>query len=148
MNENLRKKIVYSILPIAIIWAGYNLKSSDDKESSTNNYATIQEITKTKTTEPNNREKLAQEYDSKDWGLDPFHTIVKKQAVRKQKIHNKPTWKLTGIMYNSNNPLAVINKKYVGEGEKVGSGKVISIEKEKVIIEYNGRQYTLRVSKG
>ncbi len=148
MNENLRKKIIYAILPLVIIWAFFNLKTADNKNEISGRLATIQEVAKANSTETSNREKLSLEYDVKNWGKDPFHTVKKQKVAPKKKAFNRPTWKLTGIMYNSSNPLAVINKKYVAEGEKVGSCKIIKIEQEKVIIEYNGQKYTLRVSKG
>ena len=81
------------------------------------------------------------------WGSDPF--------LRK-KVDKRPTgdtrkslkWQLSGILYNSTSPVAIINNERVRRGDGVGGARVVSIQKTNVTLEHNGKKMTLTVSKG
>lgn len=148
MNEATRKKIVYSILVVAVIWGGFNIKMPDTVKEKRQNHATIAKVIEVQAQLEKQRDELIKTYSRQDWGKDPFKTVKMTYKPKKKVVYNIPKWKLTGIMYNSNNPLAVINKKAVSVGDRINKGKVISIKKDKVIIEHSGKQYTLKVTKG
>ncbi len=148
MNEKTRKRIVYSILVVAVIWGAYNIKLSESAKENHKNQTAIQQSIAAQGKLDKQREELIKTYSKQDWGKDPFKTVKMTYRPQKKVVFNKPKWKLTGIMYNTVNPLAVINKKAVSVGDRINNGKVISIKRDKVIIEHNGKQYTLKVTKG
>jgi len=52
---------------------------------------------------------------------------------------------LTGIIYNSENPCAIIYGKVVHQGDSVNGYKVVKIHRTKVELEKNGKSLTKRV---
>jgi hypothetical protein len=54
---------------------------------------------------------------------------------------------LGGIIWNEKEPLAIINKKLVGKGDKAGEATVEDIRKETVILSHKGLTHTLRIEK-
>ena len=61
-----------------------------------------------------------------------------------------PTWEflttnrsvVTGIMYNPENPCAIIGGEVVHEGETIGGYRVIKIHRDRVELEKNGKRVT------
>ncbi len=61
-----------------------------------------------------------------------------------------PTWEflttnrgvVTGIMYNPENPCAIIGGEVVHEGETIGGYRVIKIHRDRVELEKNGKRIT------
>jgi type II secretory pathway component PulC len=81
------------------------------------------------------------------WGADPFR--VKARSGKKNgKARKKPRWQLSGILYNNQHPVAIINKRQVRTGETINDAKVLKIDKKAVTLEHNGKQMTLTVTKG
>lgn len=149
MSDSIRKKIVYIIFSAASVWGVINLisdkKTSDTHASNEPTVVVVPQIEKEllvqQTDKINIEEKIRE-----SWGRDPFKskTVSNKSA--------KPTknklWQLSGIIYNSSSPVAVINKKPVQVGEKIDNARVVKIDKKEVTIEYNGHKIKLTVSKG
>ncbi len=52
---------------------------------------------------------------------------------------------LQAIFEDTRRPLAIINEEVVGVGDQVGSARVVTIEKDSVVISVGGREKTLRM---
>jgi len=64
----------------------------------------------------------------KDWGRDPFSGVI--YSVQGKDI----TLKFTGVLWDDNNPQALINGKIVGNNSTVGKYRVIKINRDSVIL--------------
>ncbi len=147
MNEQKRKKLVYGLLALAIIWGIYNFlpktKPGTAIGSDHLDPTAIQIVTQTNAVE---KSINIAEMKSKSWGNNPFRA-TKNYAGTPEKTEDV-LWRLSGILYNSSKPLAIINGKSVAVGSKLGSATVIAIKKKSVVLEFSGTHVTLRVSKG
>ena len=147
MSESTRKKILYTALVGAIIWGVYNFVP----ESQINTAATTKPVVSRQTPPSATSASFATidktinvaDMKLKEWGSDPFRARNKKTADKKAP---KKVWKLSGIVFNDFNPLAIINGKSIGVGDMIEGAKVVKIERKKVVIEYAGNSISLRVS--
>jgi type II secretory pathway component PulC len=75
-----------------------------------------------------------------DWGRDPFSlsTSASLDAGLEGLI-------LNGIMWDKDNPYAIINSDIVKAGDKLRGMNVLEITEKHVILEENGKRYTLRL---
>ena len=73
-----------------------------------------------------------------DWARDPFSsaTSVSASAGLEGLV-------LNGIMWDSKNPLAIINSEVVKVGDELHGMKVAEITEKSVVLEYEGKEYTL-----
>lgn len=81
---------------------------------------------------------------------DPFVDMteskpVDETAVMQQSIN---TMTVQGILYAMENPVAIIDGKIYRVGSRLGAGQVVRIEKEGVTVSQNGKQFTLKQSRG
>ncbi len=72
------------------------------------------------------------------WGRDPFSS----GANTPEDIEFEGLV-VNGIMWDKDNPLAIINDDVVKVGDKLGDLKVVEITKTSVILEQNGERHTL-----
>lgn len=150
MSESLRKKIILTTLPLALVWAFFNFPT-EKAPVAPGPATTIAPLTQISvpasvTAQIPGQIKIVDK-QSESWGQDPFRSYsyrTKPAATGSQSLE----WSLAGIIYNNVNPLAFINKKTVRIGDKVGNATVIAIEKESVTIEYRGRKIKLNLNKG
>lgn len=77
------------------------------------------------------------------WVRDPFRFPPKKE-IEKTDVEKL---NLTGIIYDEGSPIAVINDEIVHEGDEIEGVKVIKIESERVLLEKDGKPYTLELIK-
>lgn len=72
---------------------------------------------------------LEQQVKSIELKRDPFTgaPIILDPAAR-------PEFSLTGILWDKDNPLAIINNNVVKKGERVGRKKIVDIKQDKVIL--------------
>lgn len=151
MSESTRKKVIFGLLIVAVIWGYNNLKQEPEKKSS-GKRADVSTTTTPVASAPVstpvvpklvNIEKKAQE----PWGKDPFRV----ERGTKQATHQSPQaqrWQLSGILFNSQAPVAIINKQQVMQGDVVDNAKVLQINKKSVMLEHNGTKMTITVTKG
>ena len=59
----------------------------------------------------------------------------------------KPQFILNGIMYLNDGPQAIINNSTVSEGEMTGGAKVMRINKNNVVLNFNDLEITLSLKK-
>lgn len=149
MSESTRRKILYAALVGAIIWGVYNfVPKSQVSPATTSKPAVSRQAPSAALSATFARiDKTINVADMKlkGWGSDPFRARNKKTANKKAP---KKVWKLSGIVFNDFNPLAIINGKSIGVGDMIDGAKVVKIERKKVVIEYAGNSISLSVSKG
>ncbi len=151
MSESTRKKIIFGLLVVAIIWGYNNLRPTPKNAPSRHKPAATAEpnagvdpVARPVAATPKlvNIEKKTQE----PWGKDPFR--VRGTTQHTQPPQKKEKWQLSGILYNSESPVAIINDKPVRAGDLINSAKVLRIDRKSVILEHNGSKMTLTVTKG
>lgn len=149
MNEQLRKKIIFGVLALAIVWAWFNIGDQKDSTANEYNVPTIQPLSPAQAgtaTEPKSDiDTLA--LQNADWGADPFRAATKR-TYSKYRSTRPLSWKLTGIMYSHEQPLAYINNKMVKIGDLVDDARVVKIDRDRVTLEHNNRKITLTVARG
>jgi len=146
MSERLRKGIVFGALFLAIIWGIYNfLPKSEQSPKDSGKTVSLETIPAVSQMAAVEKSIDVAEMKSKSWGNDPFRAIDKSTGYRE--IVEKPRWKLSGIVYNSVKPLAIINGKSVAVGDKLGNASIVEIRKTSVIVEHSGTRIMLKVTK-
>jgi molybdenum cofactor biosynthesis enzyme len=144
MNEKRRKKIVYLILVVAVIWGVNNFPDKRGEKAAVETPVTIQSLSSTSPAQSAGKMIDIEQKVRAAWGTDPFRV---KRSVKAAPL-SAPEWHLSGIVYNSQTPLAIINNKPVRAGDVVNNAKVVSIKPKTVTIEHNGTLLTLTVTKG
>lgn len=69
--------------------------------------------------------------------------FIKKQPIWRQLTANKEM--VTGIMYNQENPCALVYGEVVHEGDTIRGCRVIKIHRERVEFEKNGKSFAKQV---
>ena len=151
MSEGLRKKIVFASLPLAIVWAVFSYSGKKSTaQGDTPQVATpltVAPIMSPHPVRPSSARLInIAEKQAEPWGADPFRTRVAQPAAAG--TNTQLAWTLGGIIYSHHNPLAFINKQMVRTGDRVDKATVVSISKKTVVLDYRGRQITLKLSKG
>jgi hypothetical protein len=147
MSEKARKGIVYGALFLAVVWGIYNFLPKSNSTQMTQNAAVASAPQPgLAMAAPIEKTINVAEMKVKSWGDDPFRSIEKKTGEIVSSNVNR--WRLSGIVYNSSKPLAIINGKSVSIGQQIGSATVIEIGPKTVILDNAGARVTLRVSKG
>lgn len=92
--------------------------------------------------------KLKQPDDT--WGRDPFYfsgeetlTSPQEEISQEQPISHK----LEMIFMVNNKKTAIVNGKFVKEGDRIGEEVVAKIESDKILLKKNGRQRTIEIDK-
>ena len=144
MNEKRRKTIVFAALGLAVVWAWFNI-GSDKPDVAKYELTTIQSVGPSGVVDS---AKTAVEIDtarllSLPWGSDPLRPM----ATVKRRVAPTLSWKLTGIMFSSSEPMAYVNKKVVRVGDMIDNAKVIKIDRQSVTLKYSNELIKLTVSK-
>ena len=151
MTERTRKRIVISTLPLVIIWAAFNLGDKKKAALPPAPPPTIAAITPSANPAPAVSDQDSGRIENlrnAAWGDDPFR--LKPAAGANTGIFrpSSPTLKLSGILYSAENPIAIINGGPVKVGQKISGATVKVIERDKVILDRQGKEQTLSVFKG
>ena len=150
MSESLRRKIIFATLPLALAWAAFNMIG---KKASAPVPAPAEVLQSVPSSEPTVLHPTPVELKANlnsPWGRDPFQSRSHHTGARSAFGARPSTvaWALAGIIHNHQQPLALINNRMVGIGDRVDSATVVAIDKESVTLEYQGRQIKLKLSKG
>lgn len=148
MSDGIRKKIIYIFFGLSVLYLFYNTRDNEPDRKANSPLSQESQFVVLDTNIKQTDIIDIEEKSNEEWGRNPFrfdHTAVKMiaSAPRENKV-----WKLSGIVYNNASPIAIINKKPVKIGETINNAKVIKINKENVIINYQGSEIVLNVSKG
>lgn len=76
-----------------------------------------------------------------EWVRNPFE-FPPKEVTKKEGLEGL---NLTGIIYDKESPVAVINDIIVHEGEEIEGAKVLEIRSDSVVFEKEGKTYTLKL---
>ena len=144
MNEKRRKKIVYLILGVAVIWGVYNFPTKRSEKADVETPETIQPPGPTSPAQSAGRMINIEQKVRAAWGADPFRA---RRSVKAAPL-SAPRWHLSGIVYNSQTQMAIINNRPVRAGDVVNNARVVSIKAKTVTLEHNGTLLTLTVTKG
>lgn len=147
MSESVRKKIVFAALPLAIIWAVFNLPGRKPASPAETAPPPPQVTAPTQPGMPDPRLIDIKGEQAEPWGTGPFRCDTYRSNA-KPGTTARLEWVLGGIIYSQNDPLAFINNQTVQIGDKVDDATVIAIDKRSVIIEHRGLRITLKPSKG
>lgn len=159
MSDRLRKGVIYSTLPIALIWAYFSLFGSKPttapSAASDPALATVAPLSKPAAPTQVSDSAIFSRLKEQPWGVDPFRgrsvyhppVIVSAVAPVSAPVKGTLSFVLSGILFNSENPIAYVNGQPVKVGQTINSAKVISIERRAVILDINGRRLTLSIGK-
>jgi hypothetical protein len=148
MSESLRKKIVFATLPLAIVWALFNLLSQPEQSPQPESaQATPPPMAGIQHAKPSPIHIDVEQKLGESWGTDPFRSYRYKNVANNNSRQGRK-WVLGGIIYNNSAPIAFVNKKTVRVGDRLGEATVVAIDKKSVILEYRGRRIILQLDKG
>lgn len=74
------------------------------------------------------------------WGSSPFSFSASSRSGGLEGII------LNGIVWDKNNPYAIVNNDVVKVGDKLGGATVIEISEKDVILEFDGEKHTLKLN--
>ena len=148
MSERFRKGIIFGALLLAIAWGMYNFlpNSRSPKQQPVLSPAEAAVIPASAKLTAVERSINVAEMKNKKWGEDPFRSLNRSTGTVANS--DEPRWRLSGIVFNSLKPLAIINGKSVNVGDNVGRATVVEITQKSVVLDYGGSKVTLRVQKG
>ncbi len=88
---------------------------------------------------------LQKEKASEQYGRDPFFpsSEISEGKEGQMKGHHIASLALKGIAWKGKTPMALIGDKIVKEGDAVGEYKVISIQKNRVVLTKDGKELIL-----
>lgn len=85
------------------------------------------------------------------WGRDPLARpgdAQPEQAVPQQPPPQPPSWRLGAVMTGGDRDVAVINDQVYSEGDAIDGGRVVEIERGRVVIRWRGRRFVLEPDGG
>ena len=151
MSESTRKKIIAGVMVVVIIWGYSNLKPSEETHPrptrTPETPVSVQPAPRPPKSPAAPKLVNVEQQAKEPWGADPFRVKPRSGATGKR-AQKKPKWRLSGILYNAQTPIAIINKKQVKTGQTINDAKVVKIDKKAVTLEHNGKRMTLTVTKG
>lgn len=74
--------------------------------------------------------------------------VVLAESTKKQDLTFLDELKLDGILFDDKQPLAIVNKRVVREGDKVMGVKIVCIERDNIIVSNDQGEFTVKVNKG
>ena len=83
------------------------------------------------------------EKTNRNWGTDPFRIKNGKTVIRQG-----GKWIVTGILYNTATPLAYINNTPLQIGDTIDNARVKEIERNYVVLNYNGSDHKIYFAEG
>jgi hypothetical protein len=150
MTEGTRKKIVYALLPLALIWAVYSLSNRNTTPPDSAPTGSISPDSVIVLTKSNDVSGDLEARRNSPWGKDPFGfpTRTSSAGQGRPSPAQSLAWVLAGIVYNHQQPMALINSRLVKVGDKLGTATVVEIKQESVTLEQEGRRIILTLGKG
>ena len=149
MMPSTRKKLLYVLLGLAVLWGAYNMNVSNRAELDANLPPTPAGVTPALVATRFYVDLEA--YRQLPWGADPFRvpssgTVTHRTSPGPAARTSAASWRLSGILYSDQQPLAIINNRPVGVGDRVDGATVVEIKKRQVTVESDGRRISLTVT--
>ncbi|MCK4461118.1 MAG: hypothetical protein KAW46_04905 [candidate division Zixibacteria bacterium] len=148
MKTATRQRMVYATLVVAIIWGAYNLLWTESRKPLPPVEVDVPIQMPSSSTAVQIDKLDIDRIAAVKWGHDPFKSTIKARGHTTDKPPKDLKWILSGIVYNERAPMAVINRKTVRPGDVIDNARVVTINEKTVLMERNGKRFTLRVTKG
>ena len=144
MTAKKRQGIILAVFLITVIWGMYNLTGEkQNKQAALPDEPRKADLVRLE--QPSGSIDV-EKHSKLEWGGDPFcrnsGTPPESPAAE-----TAPNWILGGILYDRDNPSAVINRTIVRSGDFIKGARVVQIHKSSVRLEKDGLQFTLTVGK-
>jgi len=152
MNERTRRLILFSMLPIVLVWGYFNLIA----ERPTPSVSTATPATEVATnpdaplSPADTSSAPIDRIASEPWGTDPFRMgAPQREPLPTAHVVKRASlvWELNGIIYNESLPFAYVNHKSVKVGDIVNNATVVAIERKVVTLELDGRRFKISLNK-
>lgn len=158
MNDRVRQGILVIILITACIWGYQNIFGEKRRRPSPPPAAAVPTAgliaanpgSSATTVDSAVTIPDLDELQAEAWGTDPFRWQAPpaKSTGARQTAAPKPEWRLTGIFFSENGPIAVVNDKLVRVGETIDQAKVVDINKKQVTLRTGGKERVLTLPNG
>jgi type II secretory pathway component PulC len=146
MSQQTRQKVLLAALLVTIVWGVYHLGPWSAGEPAPAPSRPKPALFQADTIAHAARDTAVMSaLQSAAWGADPFRA---RKAVERKPVRRPPIWRVSGIMFNNETPLAIINDRPVRVGETVNNARVVDIQPKAVTLEYQGKQFKLTVNRG
>jgi len=139
MTEKNRKKIVYIVFGLAVVWALFNLPFGKKAERNSRGNADQNEMIASLNSIADSQEKIDL---NQDWGNDPF--AITKEAKR-QVTRRTVKLKLTAISESNGNYWALINGEILSVGDRINGWKLVEVTKTKAVLSKNQETIRLKI---
>ncbi len=131
-----------AVLVLAVINALNRTKERCPVKENSGQRQTAESVRKS----PPSRLERQEERIKMKWGRDPF---FKQGTTEGEEVHEPigEELSLKGILWSKERPTALINMQAVGEGESVSGYVVVDIQKDKVILRKDGKDYEFKLER-
>ncbi len=151
MNERTRRLILFSTLPVALLWGYFNLVVDRPAPVSTVTPATEDAANLVASLSPTDTSlAVIARIAGEPWGTDPFRMgPPQREALPAAHVVTRASlvWELNGIIYSETLPFAYVNHKSVKVGDTVNNATVVAIERKAVTLELDGRRFKISLNK-
>lgn len=141
MTEQRRKRVVYAIFAIAVIWGIFNFPHR--KKVTELQIAPVTEATTAAALGAPAVVAASTPTILTEWGRDPF-ARPKTGKVNVQGT-TAPTLSVGAVSVSDGKAMAIINGKMVSKGDNIEGWRVISISDNGVVLESKGKKITLKI---
>ena len=137
MTETKRKRIVYAVFIVAVIWGLYNQPWKRPQRTIAADPVPAAATVASVTAEPSDGAMLSGGTAVADWRIDPFRPIERNDtpayAAPVVDDHVMPV--LKGTMVVGGRRLCVLDNRVYRTGQRAGDWKVVTIDQGKVMIQ-------------
>ncbi len=151
MSEKTRKKLVFGILILALIWAYFNFTGSGKKTA-----GKPRTTVAVKPVRPGLQasseigalpDSIYRSYDNKPWGKNPFYSEYRISSSEASALPEQIELRLLGVVYRASRAHALINNKIVTVGDSLEGFRITDIYRDSVIVNNGVNRITLVVTK-
>ncbi|HOD66279.1 MAG TPA: hypothetical protein PK186_05775 [candidate division Zixibacteria bacterium] len=144
MSPARRRLFLYVLLGLAVVWGAYSFRRPRPIATPPPATGAAADTAVVPRSDPPARQSDVSSLAARPWGEDPFRVRVRR--TDREPAAPAPSWRLSGIVYSENHPLAIINSRPVGVGDRVDGAVVIDINKRQVTLEADGRRFQINVA--
>jgi hypothetical protein len=148
MNETWRKRLIFGVLVVTLVWGYFALVRHPEELPPTisgDEMPAGDPAGPATISPPAVSDSLLTWYRQAAWGCDPFNRD--RLPAENGPVRDLPALHLLGILYRQTGAQALINGKTAGVGDTVDGYRIMSITRENVIVQSDRRTVVLRVGK-
>jgi hypothetical protein len=151
LSEKTRKKLVFGILILALIWAYFNFagpgKKSAPKPRTAAAIKPVRAGLQVSSETGFLPDSVYQSYDNKAWGRNPFYSDYRISPTETPVLPAQIELHLLGVVYRASRAHALINNKIVTVGDSLEGFRITDIYRDSVIVNDGVNRITLVVTK-